>query len=165
MRLDAAALPELRNMMNDMTDKARPDRNDPFIEALERLIVPMGMPPIAARMQGYIMLCPEPVSLDEIVDGLRVSKSSASVAARLLERYGILRCYTERGTKRVRYGVTEHCAGFLLEQMRSIGTMAALLRDAAGARRDDAVTARLKDMGAFYARVHTALEGVLSEGD
>jgi DNA-binding transcriptional regulator GbsR (MarR family) len=142
---------------------ALPDRNDPFIEELARLVIPMGMPPIAARMQGYIMLSPEPLTLDELVAGLEVSKSSASVAARLLERYGIVKCYTERGTKRVRYGVAERCAGFLLEQARFVGAMAELLKSAAESRPGAGVTARLQDMGAFYGRVHEALDSVLGE--
>ncbi len=140
-----------------------PDRNDPFIEALARLIIPMGMPPIAARMQGYIMLSPEPLSLDALVAGLGVSKSSASVAARLLERYGVVQCFTERGSKRVRYGVAARGAGFLSEQMRFIGAMAALLQDTVTARPDAPAAARLADMGAFYGRVHQALEAVLPE--
>jgi DNA-binding IclR family transcriptional regulator len=143
-----------------MPNISKPDGNDPFIEALARLIIPMGMPPIAARMQGYIMLSPEPLTLDELVAGLGVSKSSASVAARLLERYGVVQCHTERGTKRVRYGVAAYRGGFLLEQMRFFGAMAALLRDTAAAR-DGEAAARLADIGAFYTRVHDALEDVL----
>lgn len=146
-----------------MPKTARPDGNDPFIEALARLIIPMGMPPIAARMQGYIMLSPAPLTLDELVDGLGVSKSSASVAARLLERYGVVKCHTERGTKRVRYGMAGHGGGFLLEQMRFIGAMAELLKSTAAGRPDGAAAARLTDMGAFYARLHDALETVLSD--
>lgn len=138
-----------------------PDGNDPFIDAFARLIEPMGMPPIAARMQGYIMLSPAPLTLDELVDGLSIAKSSASVAARLLERYGIVRCHTERGSKRVRYGVTENCAGFLLEQMRFIGAMADLLNNTAAARPHDATAARLATMGAFQKQVHDALSAVL----
>jgi DNA-binding transcriptional ArsR family regulator len=145
-----------------MNDAQRPDANDPFIEALARLVIPMGMPPIAARMQGYIMLSPEPLTLDELVAALGVSKSSASVAARLLERYGVVRCYTERGTKRVRYGVAELCAGFLAEQARFIGSMAGLLQDRAAAEAGAGTAKRLRDMAAFYARVHEALESALN---
>jgi DNA-binding IclR family transcriptional regulator len=106
------------------------------------------------------MLSREPLSLDELVDGLGVSKSSASVAARLLERYGILHCHTARGTKRVRYGMAGYGGGFLLEQMRFIGAMADLLKQTAADRPEAAV--RLAEMSAFYARVHSALSGALS---
>jgi len=146
-----------------MPKTTRPDGNDPFIEALARLVIPMGMPPIAARMQGYIMLSPVPLTLDELVEGLGVSKSSASVAARLLERYGVLKCHTERGTKRVRYGMAEYGGGFLLEQMRFIGAMADLLKSTAAGRAEGKAEARLTEMGAFYARVHDALEAVLTD--
>lgn len=143
--------------------KTLPAGDDPFVEALARLIIPMGMPPIAARMQGFLLLCPEPVTLDEMVEGLDIAKSSASVAARLLERYGVVQCFTERGTKRVRYGIAGQGAGFLAEQARFIGEMAALLASTAAARPEVEAAARLNDMGGFYQRVHDALDGALKE--
>jgi len=97
------------------------------------------------------------------VAALGIAKSSASVAARLLERYGVVQCFTERGTKRVRYGMAERCAGFLAEQARFIGAMANLLKSTADARPDAGAAARLADMGAFYERVHGALDGVLNQ--
>lgn len=149
-------------MKQNVAETAQARGDDPFIDELARLIVPMGMPPIAARMQGFIMLCPEPVSLDELVAALGISKSSASVAARLLERYGILRCHSERGSKRVRYGTAGHCGGFLAEQARFIGTMAALLAGRAETETEPATAARLRDMAGFYRRVHQALDTALA---
>lgn len=47
--------------------------DDAFIQAVGALLIPMGMPPIAARMNGYLLLSEEPLSLDELVAGLGVS--------------------------------------------------------------------------------------------
>jgi hypothetical protein len=73
-----------------------------------------------------------------------------------------VRCYTERGSKRVRYGMAGHGGGFLLEQMRFIGAMADLLKSTAARRPNGEASARLTDMGAFYARLHDALEEALA---
>jgi len=140
----------------------RPD-DQSFIEALAGLLIPMGMPPIAARMHGYLLLSRSPLSLDELVAGLDVSKSSASVAARILERYGIVRRLTEPGTRRVRYMVCDRCAGFLAEQALFLGSMGTLLTDWATGHPRDSRATRLKDMGEFHLRLRDAIETVMNE--
>src|SRR5207244_11454935 len=70
-----------------------------FVDDIARLLVPWGVPQTAARLYGYLLLCPEPVSLDRIAADLEVSKSSASVAARLLEMYTLARRHGERGSR------------------------------------------------------------------
>ena len=101
-----------------ITVRPAPKNDDEaFIEAVASLFIPMGMLPIAARMNGYLLLRKDPMTLDELVEALGVSKSSASVAARVLERYGIARRFTERGTKRVRYGASDWCDGYLAQQV------------------------------------------------
>jgi len=59
------------------------------------------------RLYGYLLLSAEPVSLDRITSDLEISKSSASVAARLLEQYTLARRHGERGSKRALYEVSE----------------------------------------------------------
>ena len=72
-----------------------------FVDDVARLLVPWGVPQTAARLYGYLLLRPEPVSLDRITVDLQVSKSSASVAARLLEMYTLVRRHGERGSRHV----------------------------------------------------------------
>lgn len=134
-----------------------------FIQQLAALLIPRGMPPVAARMHGYLLLSKKPLTLDELVTGLGVSKSSASVAARLLERYGIARRIPERGTKRVRYEIFDRCAGFLSDQAQFLGKMSGLLTIWATAHPADPTSARLKDMAEFHLRVRDAIESVINE--
>jgi hypothetical protein len=137
--------------------------DDAFIQAVGALLIPMGMPPIAARMNGYLLLSEVPLSLDELVTGLRVSKSSASVATRILERYGIARRFTEPGTKRVRYGISGRCDGYLAEQIQFFESMGRLLRARAAAHPSDDTSPRLQQLGDFYVRLRDAIGQVYIE--
>src|SRR5882724_9782153 len=103
-----------------------------FVEDVARLLTPWGVPQTAARLYGYLLLCAEPVSLDQISADLEVSKSSASVAARLLEMYTMARRHGQRGSRRLLYEASDNYEGMLSAQNRMLESGAALLR--AGAR-------------------------------
>jgi DNA-binding transcriptional ArsR family regulator len=129
-----------------------------FIDRLSALLVPMGMTPIEARVHALLIVLPEPVSLDEMVDLLGVAKSSASVAARELERHGVTVRVKEKGTKRVRYALAEHGGGFLAAQVIFLGEMGELLRGHAAGAGD----ARIAGMGDTYLRLHHAIKDALA---
>ncbi|MCE7797641.1 transcriptional regulator [Sphingobium sufflavum] len=131
-----------------------------FIEELAVLLVPWGMPITAARLYGYLQLKEEPVSLDEIVAELEVSKSHVSTAARMLESYGNVRRLGERGTKRVLYVVGAHPGTPLIKQVTLLSQMSSLI-----ARRKDAVASgkaadRLGRLADFHADLSRAMEGI-----
>lgn len=63
---------------------------------------------------------------------LEVSKSSASVAARLLEMYTLVRRHGQRGSRRVLYEASDNYEGMLTAQNRTLEAGAELLK--AGAR-------------------------------
>src|ERR1700728_3056315 len=90
----------IRNMPN-IKNKETPKTRHRFIQGMAELLTPLGVPQTAARLYGYLLLCEEPVSLDRIVDDLEISKSTASVAAHLLEMYTLVRRSGQRGTRRV----------------------------------------------------------------
>src|SRR5260370_39645950 len=99
-----------------------------FIEDVARLLVPWGVPQTAARVYGYLLLCAEPVSLDRMTADLEMSKSSATVAARLLEKHTLVRRHGERGRKRALYGGSDNYEGMLAVQNRLLDGLAAPLR-------------------------------------
>jgi hypothetical protein len=146
-----------------MSRAARPSDDEAFIQAIAALLIPMGMQPIAARMNGYLLLSKEPLSLEELVAGLGVSMSSASVATRILERYGIARRFTEPGTKRVRYGISGRCDGYLAEQIRFFESMGRLLKGRAGAHPSADTSERLQELGDFYLRMRDAIGEVYGD--
>jgi DNA-binding transcriptional regulator GbsR (MarR family) len=132
-----------------------------FIEDAARLLVPWGVPQTAARLYGYLLLRTEPVSLDRITSDLEISKSSASVAARLLEQYTLARRHGERGSKRALYGVSENYEGMLTEQNRLLDALAALLRTGATTAASATTRDRLEEMAEFYLAIREAMESAL----
>ncbi|MBV9731246.1 MAG: hypothetical protein JO275_00635 [Verrucomicrobia bacterium] len=132
-----------------------------FVEDIARLMVPWGVPPAAARLNGYLLLFPEPVSLDRITADLGMSKSSASVAARLLEKYRLALRHGERGSKRVLYELSRDYDGMLIEQNRLLDGLAELLKS--GAREADSrdVQDRLNEIAKFYLTIREAMDTAL----
>lgn len=132
-----------------------------FIEDVARLLVPWGVPQTAARLYGYLLLSAEPVSLDRITADLEISKSSASVAARLLEQYTLARRHGERGSKRALYEVSDNYEGMLTEQNRLLESLAALLRAGAGGVASGPAAERLEEMAGFYQAMRQAMDATL----
>ncbi len=132
-----------------------------FMEDVARLLVPWGVPQAAARLYGYLLLSAEPVSLDRITEELEISKSSASVAARLLEQYTLVRRLGERGSKRALYEVSDNYEGMLTAQNRLLEALAELLRGGAGTVASGSAGNRLKEMAEFYLLTRDAMETVL----
>jgi DNA-binding transcriptional regulator GbsR (MarR family) len=132
-----------------------------FIEDVARLLLPWGVPPVAARLYGYLLLCPYPVSLDEITRDLSISKSSASVAARLLESYTLARRHREAGTKRALYAIAENYESMIQRQNRLLEALAAQLDAGAGIASSKRVSARLEEMAEFYRVMRSAVEDAM----
>jgi HTH-type transcriptional regulator, osmoprotectant uptake regulator len=147
--------------MPNKSNKALTERNRRFIEDVARLLVPWGVPQTAARLYGYLLLSAEPVSLDRMTTDLEISKSSASVAARLLEQYTLARRHGERGSKRALYEVSDNYEGMLTQQNRLLDAMAELLRAGAGATASATTRDRLDEMAEFYVVTRQAMEAAL----
>jgi hypothetical protein len=128
---------------------------------MARLLVPWGVPPTAARLYGYLLLSPEPASLDRITVDLQVSKSSASVAARLLEMYTLVRRHGERGTRRALYEASDNFEGMLTAQNRTLESGAELLKAGARGATSPAARVRLGEMAEFYMVTLEAMQAAL----
>lgn len=72
-----------------------------------------GLPRIAGRMIGFLMLQGGPCTLDDLAEHLQISKTSASTNTRLLEQHGILERTAKAGDRRDYYQL----AGDYGEQM------------------------------------------------
>jgi DNA-binding transcriptional regulator GbsR (MarR family) len=147
--------------MSNMSNKHLTGPERRFIEDAARLLAPWGVPQTAARLYGYLLLSAEPVSLDRITSDLEISKSSASVAARLLEQYTLARRHGERGSKRALYGVSDNYEGMLTEQNRLLDALAALLRTGTATAASKATRDRLNEMAEFYLAIRGAMDSAL----
>lgn len=153
-------IPYIRNMPN-IQNKPLTASALRFIENTARLLVPWGVPQAAARLYGYLLLCSEPVSLDRITADLRISKSSASVAGRLLETYRLVQRHGEPGSKRALYAVSDNYEGTLTERNRLLDALADLLKNGAAIATSKAARARLDEMADFYLAIRQAMETTL----
>jgi HTH-type transcriptional regulator, osmoprotectant uptake regulator len=147
--------------MPNKSNKGRTEAKRRFIEDVARLLAPWGVPQTAARLYGYLLLSAEPVSLDRIATDLEISKSSASVAARLLEQYTLARRHGERGSKRALYEASDNYEGMLTDQNRLLNALADLLRSGAGAASSKTTRDRLEEMARFYLVTRQAMESAL----
>ncbi|TDQ16683.1 hypothetical protein DEV91_1326 [Phyllobacterium brassicacearum] len=152
----------IRDMPN-MSNKRMTTTEQRFIEDVARLLIPWGVPQTAARLYGYLLLCAEPVSLDRITADLEISKSSASVAARMLEAYMLARRHGERGSKRALYTVSDNYDGMLTEQNRLLDALADLLKNGAGTVASGATRDRLDEMAEFYLTIRHTMETALGQ--
>ena len=149
----------IRNMPNLSNNVSKDERR--FVEDVARLLTPWGVPSAAARLYGYLLLRPRPVSLDQITEDLEISKSSASVAARLLEGYTLARRHSEPGTKRALYAVADDYEAMIQQQNRLLEALAGQLNAGAGIAASKAVSARLEEMANFYRVTRGAMEDAM----
>ncbi len=151
------------NKPNDAGTGVLDEAEHHFIDDIARLLVPWGVPLTAARVYGYLLLSPTPAGLDRISAHLQVSKSSASVAARLLELYTLVRRHGVRGSRRVLYEASDNYEGMLAAQNRTLQAGAELLRAAARSSQSAAIRGRLDEMAEFYAATFDAMESLLRQ--
>ena len=149
--------------MPNFTNKTARENRDRFIQGMAQLLVPLGVPQTAARLYGYLLLSENPVSLDRIVADLEISKSTASVAAHLLEMYTLIRRSGERGTRRVLFEASDDYAGMMNAQKRSLEQLAALIKEGAQSSPSKKTRERLRTMAEFYLVNRNAMESAQRE--
>ena len=76
------------------------DPVDSFVERMGLLMEQEGLPRIAGRLIGFLLLHEEAFSLDDLAERLQVSKASVSTNARHLEQAGILERIGSPGDRR-----------------------------------------------------------------
>jgi len=148
--------------MPNMSNKGLSPGQRQFIDELAALLTPWGLPIAAARLYGYLQLKNAPASLDEIVDDLEISKSSACTAARILESHGNARRLGERGTKRVLYVAGADPGTPLRQQTELLGRMSALIASRKDAVANGEARERLSRLSAFHADLKQAMETAIS---
>mgnify|MGYP006366056743 FL=1 len=151
--------------MSNMSEPSVSPEQGRFIDDVASLLVPWGMPQTMGRIYGYLLLSTIPLGLDRIAADLEISRSSASVAARLLEKHTLVRRHGERGSKRVLYSVSDNFAGLFSERGVMLGALGALLQGRAAVVASGAAATRLQAMSRFYLAMREAMEAAIREFD
>jgi DNA-binding transcriptional regulator GbsR (MarR family) len=77
--------------------------NDSILDGLGQLADYFGYNRVMGKMYGALLLSPMPMSLDDLLNHLDVSKASVSMNMRMLENLGIVREVWVRGDRRKYY--------------------------------------------------------------
>lgn len=85
--------------MDDPLAEARQN----FIQGMSRISHFWGFPKAMGAIYGAIYLSPQPVSLDELVEQVGVSKGAVSTNVRTLERLGMVHRHVEVGDRKDYY--------------------------------------------------------------
>jgi predicted transcriptional regulator len=78
-----------------------------FVEGFGHLYARYGVSITFGRLFGLLLVSNGPLSLDDIADILGISKSGASVAARELERAGVIKRHGTPGSRRIVYDAVD----------------------------------------------------------
>lgn len=137
--------------------------DDYFIEEVAALLGIWGVPQTPGRLFAHLLLKQRPASLDQIADELDVGKTTASDAAKLMERYGFLRRFGTPGSKRALYGPSDDFTAFYLKQASYLLRMGKVMD--AQADNDPALPSaqRLRAMAEYYSRLGKAMNAISEE--
>jgi len=116
-----------------------------FIEKMALMLEGEGLPRIAGRIFGFLLVHPEAYSLDELAEQLHVSKASVSTNARQLVEHGILERISSPGDRRDYYRMDmDAWAGMLRAAQQKWEAMRELLTAGAAGLPDEMEMARVR---------------------
>lgn len=93
---------------------------DIFLNGVNQLCNKFGLNNIMAELYAVLYLSNKPMSLDDMVERLKISKGSASVNIRALERYGAVRRIWVRGSRRDHYEAETGISKVIMDRVKSM---------------------------------------------
>lgn len=93
---------------------------DVFLAKINQMCSRFGLNNIMAELYAIMYLSEKPLSLNDMVDRLKISKGSASVNIRVLERYGVVRRVWVRGSRKDYYEAETEISKVIIERIRSM---------------------------------------------
>jgi DNA-binding transcriptional regulator GbsR (MarR family) len=138
-----------------------------FADRLGRFFEDNGLPRMAGRVMGHLLTCDPPEqTFDEVVEAVGASRSSVSVATRLLVQLGLAERFGLPGERRDRYRLREDAWAQLLRQDMAVATELKRLAEdglALVESQPPAGRARLSAMREFYAFLEEAYAPLLAQ--
>jgi len=102
--------------MNEKLSRAQ----DIVLSRVSHICNKFGLNNIMAQLYTVLYLSGKPLSLDDMVDRLKISKGSASVNIRALERYGVVRRFWVKGSRKDFYEAEADITKVILERIQSM---------------------------------------------
>jgi len=102
--------------MNDKLSKAQ----DVFLDKVNNICRKFGLNNIMAQLYAILYLSNKPLSLNDMVERLKISKGSVSVNIRALERYGAVKKAWIKGSRKDYYEAETDIYKVILDRARSM---------------------------------------------
>lgn len=93
---------------------------DVFLNKVNQICSRFGLNDIMAQLYAVLYLNNKPLSLDDMVDRLKISKGSASINIRALERYGVVRKVWVKGSRKDFYEAEMDIARVIIARIRAM---------------------------------------------
>ena len=133
-----------------------------FVERAGLLWENDGLPRIAGRIFGLMLVTDGALSLDEIADTLGVSKASVSTDTRLLERMGFIERVSKPGDRKDYYQQTETSfERAIAERIRRMHELEALIESGRELALGKVARDRLADHHFAFSQITKSLETTL----
>jgi len=91
-----------------------------FLDKINQICSKFGLNNIMAQIYALLYLSNKPLSLDDMVERLRISKGSASINIRALERYNAVRKIWVKGSRKDFYEAETDIMKVMMERIRSM---------------------------------------------
>jgi DNA-binding transcriptional regulator GbsR (MarR family) len=133
-----------------------------FVERAGVLWENDGLPRIAGRIYGLMLVSEDALSLDEIAESLGVSKASVSTDTRLLERMGFIERVSKPGDRKDYYQHTEGSfERAIAERIKRMHELASLIESGRELATSRAIRERLADHHFAFSQITKSLETTL----
>ena len=93
---------------------------DIILEKINQICREFGLNNIMAQLYAVLYFVNKPLSLDDMVEKLKISKGSVSVNIRALERYGIARRIWVKGSRRDYYEAEQDITKVIMDRIKSM---------------------------------------------
>jgi DNA-binding transcriptional regulator GbsR (MarR family) len=93
---------------------------DIFLDRVNQICNKFGLNNIMAQLYAILYLSNKPLSLDNMVERLKISKGSVSTNIRALERYGAVKKVWVRGSRRDYYEADTDISNVIKQRVKSI---------------------------------------------
>ncbi len=139
---------------------------DEFVESLGLVAEADGLPRIAGRILGLLIVEEGPFQFDDLVERLKVSRGSVSTNTRHLESIGLIERFTVPGERRDFFRLVDDHYGRLLEShTQRLRRIQGIVERCRGSMTDPSpqVAGRLTAMSRFYELAIRSADSVLDE--
>lgn len=102
-----------------MTEKLM-HTQDIFLDRINQICGKFGLNNIMAQLYAILYLSDKPMSLNDMVERLKISKGSASINIRALERYGAVKRVWVKGSRKDYYEAEMDIVKVVMERAKSI---------------------------------------------